>query len=666
MSTPVPTGGKHALLIGIDRYPKLAAAHQLKGCVNDAHLLRGVLQECFAFPPAGIVVLQDEEATREAILASFQSLADTIRPDDVVVVGYSGHGSRKKTGKGPTGWDESIVPFDSGRAPDPNLDIIDDEIHGWLLRMAQTTPNITLVFDSCFSGGITRDPFEQGVRWVPPDEEPTGGTRGGTEGREESGWRALGDRYTLIAGCRSDESAREIHLNETSHGALTHFLCRELLGSASREASARDIFERAAASVTAQFPAQHPLLEGARDREPFGPHIFDTMRFLPVRSRQEGRAVIEGGAAHGLTIGSEWTIYPQGTHQITLEMQSLGRVKVRSVRAVTAEVEIVEEAQPDLIQAGDRAIETGHDYGEMRFVLEACGPDSVLAALSSRIEHSSLLRLARPGETGAVRVYYVQPRQKAEEGDPVPQLGVVRAPVWVVVGPDGRLLAPQVPASQDDSLVRLIENLETRARHRLTLGIENPGRDSLLRDRIEVTLLRWEDGKWVQAKAEKGGMLVYKSGERFDLQVINRSRQKVYVHVLDLGITGQIEVLYPVPGAMEELQPDQVFRIGEKRGQDLEFYLPESLPFENPCGKTEGLQHLKVLATIEPADFSPLIQQGVKHLALQEEVRSSMSPLELLLADAVVGSGTRETRPVQNALHDDWTAVTRSLLIRRA
>ncbi len=675
MSEQVPAGEKHALLIGIDTYPKLGELQQLKGCVNDALQLRRALEERFAFPPSGIIPLHNEKATRDSILASLQDLARQVRPGDMVVVGYSGHGSRTRTENDPTGWEESIVPYDSGRAPDPNRDILDDEIHEWLLKMAETTPNITLVFDSCFSGGITRDPFEEGVRWAPPDDRPAAGlwSRRNTH-CEASGWRSLGDRYTLIAGCRYDESAREIHLNQDDgtilhHGALTHFLCRELY-AAGREASSRDIFERTAASVTAAFPSQHPLLEGKRDREPFGPRVFDTMRFLPVLSRQGNRATLAGGAAHGLTPGSRWEVYPQGTHQVTPETPCLGRARVLGVRAIDAEVEIEEEAGPRALEAGDRAIETDHDYGEMRLVVEISGsaPATAAAALTSlrsQVETSRLLRLAAPGERGSVRVYFVPPRMEVRDGDPAPRLGALQFPLWAVVGPDGTLVCPALPVEREGSLQRLVENLKVRSRCQLAQRIENLDPESLLRDKIEVRLLRWKNRQWVPAEPDAGELLSFRDVEPFDIQIINRSVHAVFIHVLDIGLTGQIELLYPVEGSGDRLQPDRPLRVSEQRGRDFEFYLPESFPFEKPGGSAAGIQHLKVLATLEEADFSLLIQDGVKYLTSGQGTRLFKPPLELLLSDAMTGNGKRETRPIQSSLKDDWTAVTRSLLLCR-
>jgi hypothetical protein len=671
MNAPVPAGGKHALLIGISRYPHLKESEQLKGCVNDALQLKKVLEGRFGFPPAGTVLLCDEAATRDAILTALRELARKVGPEDIVVVAYSGHGSQTRIAE-PTGWDESILPYDSGRGAYPNRDILDDEIHGWLLEMAAVTPNVTLIFDSCFSAGMARDlerdPFEEKGRQAPPDERPAPGARGrrSTE-REASGWQALGDRYTLIAACRSQETAREIHLEKGKgetlhHGALIYFLCAELW-RAGQNASSRDIFERVAARLTAEFPGQHPLLEGARDREPFGPRLFAPLRFLPVLSRQDNRAVLAGGAAHGVTVGSQWGIYPQGIHQVTARTAPLGRTRVLRVEAVTSEVEIEEEGGRRPLEPGDRAVEISHDHGEMRLTLQLSAPRSLaapLADLRRRIAGSPLLRLAGPNERGNACVYAIAPRSAVRRGDPAPRLGAVRRPLWVVVGADGSLLAPVLRLREKGSQLRLVENLEILARCRLVQRIENPDRESRLRDKIEVTLLRKNDGAWVPAEADGGGLAAFRDGERFDVQIVNRTDGPVFIHVLDIGLSGRIELLYPVEGALDPLLPDRPLRIGEKRGSDHEVYIPQELPFDNPSGPMEGTLQIKVLSTLAETDFFPLLQSGTR-----KGLGGGEGPLELLLTDAVAGNQAREVRPAQNMSRDDWGAVTQSLSIRR-
>src|SRR5262249_14629618 len=133
----------------------------------------------FSFPSGNVVRLRNGEATREGIFAALGSLHTRIRPDDVVVIHYSGHGSRVADPASPAGWGETIVSADSGRAPVPNRDILDKEIHAWLLRLTENTSHLTLIFDSCHSGHILRDPFGAKGRFVDADPRPVGVGRAG-------------------------------------------------------------------------------------------------------------------------------------------------------------------------------------------------------------------------------------------------------------------------------------------------------------------------------------------------------------------------------------------------------------------------------------------------------------------------------------------------------
>jgi hypothetical protein len=166
---------KRALLIGIDRYPHLDPRYQLHGCVNDVRLMAGILRDAYGFPEANIIMLTDEQATQQGIRVAVETLIGAVTQGHVVVIEYSGHGSRVKDGPEadePSGMDSTIVPHDSGRPPYPVRDITDDEIHLWLSRLTQRTPNITLIFDCCYSGTISRDAFGDASRAVDPDPRP--------------------------------------------------------------------------------------------------------------------------------------------------------------------------------------------------------------------------------------------------------------------------------------------------------------------------------------------------------------------------------------------------------------------------------------------------------------------------------------------------------------
>jgi hypothetical protein len=170
------TRRKRALLVGINEYPGSSKRdlttrgvwYRLRGAVNDVMLQRELLIHRFGFHPDEIRVLTDQQATRENILAIFQTwLIDWVKSDsDVVVFHYSGHGStvidpykvEEKDGLSGT-----IAPFGS-QLPEGfaqgNGGKVDDITGGsiFLLREAlgRKTKNVTFILDSCYSGGGVR------------------------------------------------------------------------------------------------------------------------------------------------------------------------------------------------------------------------------------------------------------------------------------------------------------------------------------------------------------------------------------------------------------------------------------------------------------------------------------------------------------------------------
>jgi hypothetical protein len=662
---------QHALLIGVDRYPFLPEKWQLEGCVHDVQALAGLLRGRFGFAPEDVRLLENEAATQEGIRSALDALRGRVGPGEPVVLAYSGHGSRLRDEDAdePDGWDETIVPADSGRGEHPSRDIRDDEIHAWLLALSEATSRITLVFDSCFSGGITRDSFAARVRGLPPDPRPAtaartvrGARRRDASRKGASGWLPWSDRYVLLAACRHDESAHEIVLEEGAgpvhHGAFSYFLQREL-SAAGAEASHRDVFERAALQVAAAFPRrQHPQLEGARDRELFGERVFAPFRFLPVREREGSRVVLAGGAAQGLAVGAQWDVFPQGTRSAGPGVPRLARVEVQRVDAVRAEAVILEEGGEEgtgrSVQPGDRAVESAAVPPPMWLAVEVEGPpEPELEALRQALRAGRRLRLAEPGEPANLRVYRLAPRTAAGEGAPAPQLGAVREPLWVAVARAGEIEVPPVPVAGACAIARLVRHLETRAGYRLALGICNRGLDSALTGKIELRLLcRDGGGDWVPAEPDAlQGSTVYREGDRLAFEMVNRAEVPVYSSVLDFGLSGRIALLYPVRGSHKAIVAGGSLRFGVRSGEELELIIPP----EAPHG---GIETLKLFATTEEADFTPLEQEGF------QAVRAGGKSAPGLLADLLEGTrpGKRDARPVARS-EGDWATAAQSFLL---
>lgn len=167
------TPRKLALLIGINQYqhPNIS---NLAGCVTDIELQSQLLVHRFGFNPNDVLVLADTAdlaPTRANILQAFQEhLIQQARPGDVVVVHYSGHGSRVAdpdpitvsqcgANSNPNGLNGTLVPQDATLERASDTEVIVTDIMGrslFLLMEQIQTENLTVVLDSCFSGSGTR------------------------------------------------------------------------------------------------------------------------------------------------------------------------------------------------------------------------------------------------------------------------------------------------------------------------------------------------------------------------------------------------------------------------------------------------------------------------------------------------------------------------------
>jgi hypothetical protein len=670
---------KWALLIGINRYPNFAPRGQLTGCVNDVEVMKQVLVNSFNFPENHIAVLKDEQASQEGIRGAMRDLVQRVGQEDIVVFHYSGHGSQMTDVEGdePDGLDETIVPYDSGRAPDhDNRDIKDDEIYLWLRELTAKTSAVTLIFDCCHSGTIVRDDFGGEVRRVEPDLRPAEqlppspiplAFRGQLDGGRDvgpSGWLPLGERYVLISGCSQKERSFEIEEPAgVRHGALTFFLSKELL-KAESGTTYRDVFEVMAPLVSSRFADQHPQLEGARDLAVFGVDRIEPMKFVPVVQRSGDRVILGGGAACGLTEGSQWAIYPVGTKAITPEMEPLGLVALTAVQAVTSEARLLRELQPGAVAKGMRGVEESHAL-ETRMQVEVIAPSGQdVQAFIEGLDGSKVLRRAERGGYARARAYLLAPRSKVTKTSSVPQLGPLREETWAVVGEDGKLLMPTHRRHEPGVVGLLRENLEKVARYRLVMGLENP--TSTLAGKVNVEILRKTLSGLEAPEVGKDSRPVFLEGDDIAFKISHQHEKPLFVYLLDLGLTGKVQLVYPASGAEDCLLPKITLEVGTLPEREIGLYIPDEFPFlsAGPGEEVEGVETLKFLFTSHPADLQPLFQSGVR------EVKGGPADsLDDLLRTTFGGGGytRRDTKSRAQQIEgpQDWTVLTRSFRVRR-
>jgi Caspase domain len=666
---------RRALLVGVNEYPNLPEYSQLKGCVNDVRAMELVLTTTFEFSPEHVKVLVNEEATQAAIRGAMERMVKDCDEGDVVVFHFSGHGSQMAAeADKPRGFDESIMPYDSGRE-NPKFpkqvkprDIRDTEIEEWLSRLSRKTPHITLIFDSCHSGSITRfgdDPEEGGtrLRWVPPDPPPaeaapTGrkplNARGPADASGSSGWLKPDARYVLLAACAAEQGAYECTHEGERYGVFTFFLTREIeqeLNGARNKITYRDIWERVVVKVNERFQKQTPQLEGARDRVVFNVQELAAMRYLLVTSREGEVVQLNGGAIHGLTAGSHWDVYTAGTKQIReADAERLGTLEITSVGPVNARTRVVLESGPGAIVPGTRAVEAACADPETQMPLRlARAPRRYAQAVTElrrTLERSQLLRIEKSaeGERAEVRIVL-------EDGAAPAHVREGAGAKWEVTDGSG-LLMPRYEVAASDSRERIRENLETIWRFKKILGLQHE--KSPLRGLIDFTLLRKEaDGGWKEVP--EGETPVYKAGDSIAFRVVNRSGALIHVSVLDLGLSKRIEVLHPPAAASE---PIEVRRSGESGGAQnagvlsvgvgeadgIELYFPEDLTFITPAEAGQprrGMEYFKLVATTHRHDLSFLSQAGFNGRSYGDLEH----PLERLFYLAANRPGEREARP---------------------
>ena len=136
-------GRQYAVLIGIDRYKSWPA---LRNPVKDARQIKEILDRRYYIDQ--FMELYDGDASKAAIIRLFGGLIETTRPEDSVMIFYSGHGFLDPMSN--TGF---WIPVDGGvdRYAQENW-IPNAQIRGFIGRMKAR--HVALVADSCFSGDI--------------------------------------------------------------------------------------------------------------------------------------------------------------------------------------------------------------------------------------------------------------------------------------------------------------------------------------------------------------------------------------------------------------------------------------------------------------------------------------------------------------------------------
>ncbi|HUK65126.1 MAG TPA: caspase family protein, partial [Dongiaceae bacterium] len=261
---------RRALLIGINEYDKPPAGGHagtpratgrgkigpLGGSVNDAKAMRDVLTGRYGFLPANVKLITNASAARDSILKAIAELTAASNPGDIIVFFYAGHGSmRRNTGRPGSDddkLDQTIVPVDANFGAE---DIRDKEIARAFWPLAQKNVVLTLIFDACHSGTITRgEPTTMKYRFADIDTNDV---------KDPIPAPPLDSVALHISSVQDYQGAPEKpDENGVDHGVFTAALVK-VLGSGAPNASAEEVYREVRAMVRSDgSSSQEPVMDG--------------------------------------------------------------------------------------------------------------------------------------------------------------------------------------------------------------------------------------------------------------------------------------------------------------------------------------------------------------------------------------------------------------------
>lgn len=230
------------LFIGLDRYAS-PMINWLSAAGRDARALHALFTDTFG---TGAELLTDEQATRATIEERFAGLAGT-NADDVVVIGFSGHGT-------PT---HQLVTYDTDPRDLASTSIPLDTLVEWFSRIPAS--RLVCILDCCFSGGM-------GAKVLVLDAVPRG-----LESAEDVLERLAGHGRLVLTASSAVEPAYENP--RLGHGFLTYYLLEGLQGvDAVREGHRVSVYrlleyvtKQVIAAADAIGQPQHPTIRGQID-----------------------------------------------------------------------------------------------------------------------------------------------------------------------------------------------------------------------------------------------------------------------------------------------------------------------------------------------------------------------------------------------------------------
>jgi hypothetical protein len=613
------TMARKALLIG-------SQTGELSGVENDIESMAAVLDR-WGFASTRCVAAN---VCRAGILDAYERLIADARPDDAVVVYYSGHGGHGRQ-RNPDNHRQSgtalqfIVPTDFDESTEGDFrGIMSVELSILLARLTEQTKNVIVALDCCHAAHMCRGDERRLVVKAQPRPVPYDVLAHHFEGLLRRGkdfdiWQPPGNPWAVrIAACAPEQSAYEYtNADGIRTGMLTDALVAALTDAhaGALRVSWSRVVEQVRQRVLTYLPAQRPEAEGPAQRLLFETAEADAAAALPVLVSGD-RVSLDGAPLLGVRVGDEFAVMPPDSTGPDHETR-VGDVVIDEVQAMAASG-VLRVLQPDAaVPLGARAYQTKAAAAAMPVRLPGDGRNPVV--LAEAVERSPILRVAGADEPCSVKV----------RSDDAGELTI-----WDGVGP---LHQPR-PADAA-GIEHIMRNLKRVAwASSLRRLADDPVHALDVPIEVEFGLVNGGDA----VPLPTSGAVLY-VGQRIYLRVRNNGDERIYVSLVDIGVSSQVTILDTASPGGEAVDPGAEYTFGwnDFKGvlQGSKVTWPAGLVRATPRPET-----VIVLATSQPQNIRGLEQQGVRDAALRAPRLVEGGPRSSLerLLDQIDHGGTRD------------------------
>ena len=649
----------------------------------------------------------EEWPTYQNIVQAFGKLEESARPGEQIYIHYSGHGGKVETLPAHRALipdkrvDEALVPTDLGN--DEGRYLRDIELAFIIQKLVEKGLYVTIVLDSCHSGSATRGEGaargqtrgEGAVRGKKPaNKDDVRGSCANTDYRPKpslvasaqelaDNWRRLPKRdkrdayvgsdwlpdpkgYVLLAACRSNEGAHEYSFDGLKkEGALTYWFL-ESLKKFGHGATYQRLHRYIHAKVSEQFrirdprEPQNPQLEGEGDRILFGrepvriPYAFKVLNVDEARNQ----VTLDAGRVHGLGAGARFALYSVNQVDFKQPESRLAIAEITEPGITDSPARLVSQSSQRHVEEGDQAVMLAPGTDRTRYTVKVVAQEGTMPV-------EQIVQLLRRHNEGYVQLI---------EGDDKTDFIITVSPsgdflICDSSGTEVPNLRPALSVACPDASQRVVERLLHLAKYRSVRELANLNPFSPLLRKFSVQLLgvqtdyRFGDELLPQPFAEVHGTPTLKVGEWMFFRARNHyiakkdeERITLNVTVLDLRPDWSIRQVFPSrTGLFDTLEPEQ------------EFSLP--LHFGLPDGYEEGIDLIKFVATIKPADlhFFELPPLDNTAAALDRATHKEKGSPSVSRSFEPASSSESQTRDAVVPIHEgeDWTTQQFEIRITR-